>query len=90
MYSILVVDDFALDRREISDTLRTFADLPLVVVGECENGYAALETVSNLHPDLLICDVEMPGMSGIELAGLLRSRGEAVRILFCSLYDRVH
>lgn len=90
MYSILVVDDFALDRQEIVETIQSFDDLPLFICGECENGYEALEAIRNLQPDIIICDVEMAGMTGIELASYLRKLHSEIHIVFYSLYDKVH
>ena len=90
MYSILVVDDFDLDRQNIIEAVESMGDLPLCVCGECENGYEALEAVHNLRPDILLLDVEMPGMNGIELADTLRREGSDIRIVFCSLYDKSH
>ena len=90
MYSILVVDDFALDRKEIVETIQSFDDLPVFICGECENGYEALEAIRNLHPDILICDVEMAGMTGIEMASYLRKINSDIHIVFYSLYDKVH
>ena len=90
MYSVLVVDDFAYDRQNLVNMVASFDDLPLCVVGMCENGYEALEAVHNLQPDVLICDVEMPGMNGIELANALREENNRAHIVFCSLYDKVH
>ena len=90
MYSVLVVDDFAYDLQNLVNMVASFDDLPLCVVGMCENGYEALEAVHNLQPDVLICDVEMPGMNGIELANALREENNRAHIVFCSLYDKVH
>lgn len=90
MYSILVVDDFALDRREIVETIQSFDDLPVFVCSECENGYEALEAIRNFQPDILICDIEMAGMTGIELASYLRKTNSDIHIVFYSLYDKVH
>ena len=90
MYSVLVVDDFDLDRKQMVSLVEGFTHLPLCVCGECDNGYEALDLVHNLRPDILLLDVEMPGMNGIELAGQLRAENNAVRIVFCSLYDKAH
>ena len=90
MYSVLVVDDFALDRKNIISLVEGMSDLPLFIIGECENGYEALDAVSNLRPDILVLDVEMPGMNGIELANLIRRDNKDIRIVFCSVYDKVH
>lgn len=90
MYTVLVVDDFALDRQQMIEALRSFSDLPLELVGECENGVEALDMIRDLKPDILLCDVEMPHISGLELAEKLRQDQNNIRIIFCSLYDKLH
>jgi two-component system response regulator YesN len=90
MYTLLVVDDFALDRQQMAQTVATFTDLPLKLVGECEDGIEALEIIRDLKPDILLCDVEMPHINGLELADRLRRDKSDIRIIFCSLYDKLH
>lgn len=90
MYSILVVDDFAIDRQNLLDAIGSFNDLPVYVLDACENAYDALEQIRNVGVDILITDVEMPSMSGIELADTLRREHFKGRIIFCSLYDKLH
>lgn len=90
MYSVLIVDDFAIDRQNLADAVRSFNKLPLHIIGVCENAYDALEIIRNMETDILICDVEMPGMTGIELASTLRAESFRGRIIFCSLYDKLH
>ncbi len=90
MYSVLIVDDFAIDRQNIADAVRSFSKLPLHIIGTCENAYDALEIIRNMEVDILICDVEMSGMTGIELANTLRTESFRGRIIFCSLYDKLH
>ena len=90
MYSVLIVDDFPYDQKTITDMVNSFSDLPLCIIGMSDNGYEALEAVHNLQPDILICDVEMPNMNGIELANALRAEQNDAHIIFCSLYDKVH
>ena len=89
MYSVLIVDDFAIDRQNLADAVRSFNKLPLHIIGVCENAYDALEIIRNMETDILICDVEMPGMTGIELASTLRAESFHGRIIFCSLYDKL-
>jgi DNA-binding NarL/FixJ family response regulator len=59
----------------------------IVVVGEAENGPAALELVGSLKPDVLLLDVQMAGMDGVAVASALQSAGSTVRVLALSAYD---
>lgn len=90
MYSVLIVDNSQQDRREIVNLISSFDDLPLYVIANCENGFEAIEIVRNQKPDILICDMDMPGMNGIELAGSVRSENADIHIIFCSRNDRSH
>jgi len=53
----------------------------------CARGADALPFVARERPDVLLLDVEMPGMSGVEVASRLRASGSPVRILALSAYD---
>lgn len=68
----LIVDDEPLARLGIATRLQAYADL--LVVAECATGEEALPIISQTEPDLLFVDVEMPGMSGIDLLKALPSR----------------
>ena len=61
---ILVVDDSFVMRTLIKDILSV--DSELQVVGEAVNGIETLEKVRQLQPDVVLLDIEMPGMDGIE------------------------
>jgi DNA-binding NarL/FixJ family response regulator len=65
-YSILIVDDSAVIRKCVRRLLEQ--DPGLTVCGEAENGRIAVEKVSELTPDLVILDLQMPVMGGIEAA----------------------
>ncbi len=66
---ILVVDDEAPARRRLREILGDCAEsLPLTVVGEAENGRQAIELLGNTSADLVLADIHMPDMDGLELA----------------------
>ena len=82
---LVIVDDHSLVR----DGLRArLAVVPgLEVVGEAASGAEALELAQKVAPDLMLVDVGMRGMNGIELATALRQRHPAIRVLMLSMYD---
>jgi len=82
---LVIVDDHSLVR----DGLRArLAVVPgLEVIGEAASGDEALELAAKLAPDLMLVDVGMRGMNGIELATHLRTRHPAIRVLMLSMYD---
>jgi DNA-binding NarL/FixJ family response regulator len=67
---ILIVDDLAQIRKLIRDLLE--AETELRVCGEATDGYDAIDKAQNLNPDLIILDVSMPRMSGIDAAPKLK------------------
>jgi two-component system chemotaxis response regulator CheY len=74
---ILIVDDSMAMRRILQRTLRQAGHGHHEVV-EAENGKAALASVRSQAPDLILCDWNMPEMSGIELLQTLRAQGYAI------------
>jgi two-component system response regulator AlgR len=68
-HSILIVDDEPLARARLRELLGDAGDsVPHFVVGECGSATEALEAIHRLAPDIVLLDVQMPGMTGIELA----------------------
>ena len=85
---IIVADDHANVRRGL---LRMLNRSPQVeVIGEAGNGREALELAKSLNPDVLLLDVEMPGMKGQEVARRLRESETQVRVLALSGYNEMH
>ena len=76
---VLVVDDHALFRHGLLEVLRPAPDL--VVVGEARDGMEAIEQAAELQPDVVLMDVRMPSVNGIEAARRIRTAQPAVRIL---------
>jgi DNA-binding NarL/FixJ family response regulator len=82
---VLIVDDHAILREGVRALLGLHADME--VVGEASDGQLALEQVEKLDPDVVLMDIAMPGLGGIETALELRKRGKRVRILILSQYE---
>lgn len=82
---VALVDDHSLVRDGIKALLSVMA--PLEVVGEAENGADAIEMVGRCHPDLLLVDISLKDMNGLELTRLLRSQYPSLKVLVLSMYD---
>jgi two-component system LytT family response regulator len=79
---IVIVDDEPLARTVV----REFAErLGVQVVAECGNGFEAVKAVSELAPDLMFLDVQMPKLDGFEVLELL---GRSVPVVFTTAYDQ--
>lgn len=86
MYKVIVIDDETLVRRGI--VMETdWQALNCVVVAEAGNGVEGLEVVRKYHPDLLICDIRMPKMDGIEMLKELRAEDNDVSVIFLTAYS---
>lgn len=86
MYTIVVADDEEELRKAIIKKIQ-WEEIGFQVVGEAENGVEALELVEKMEPDLLLSDIRMPFISGIELARQVREIRPSTQIAFLSGYD---
>ena len=77
---LLIVDDEPAIRKSMSLVLQRFG----YVVRSAENGFSALEEMNKLIPDILLSDLNMPGMSGYELLRVVRRRFPATRVIAMS------
>lgn len=82
---IVIADDHAIMRVGIKNILSRSNQIS--VVGEASNGAEAIKLVKDLAPDVLVLDMEMPVMDGVEVARRLQSTNSPVRILVLSAYD---
>ena len=82
---VMIVDDHALVREGSVQLLEQQEDLR--VVGEAGTAEDALQLLEHLRPDVAIVDINLPGMSGLELARTVTARGLPVRVLIVSAYD---
>jgi DNA-binding NarL/FixJ family response regulator len=83
--SILIVDDHAFIRRGIRSILE---DSPgWSVSGEAENGREAVRLAEELRPDVILMDVSMPGMTGLEATRLIRQKDPKAKVVLLTLHD---
>lgn len=82
---ILIVDDNAGVRRGIVGLVAREPDWQ--VCGEAENGLEAIDKTRQLHPDVVLLDVSMPEMDGIETTQHIRREFPAIKIVILSLHD---
>jgi len=80
---ILLVDDFASWRSYVASVLQERECFE--VVGEAADGQEAIEKATELQPDLILMDIAMPKLNGIEAARRIRDRASNSKIVFISL-----
>lgn len=86
MLRVLVVEDEEMIRKGIVLAV-DWAALDCVVVGEASNGAQALEAVERYDPSLIITDLKMPVMDGLEMLRQLRERGNNAFVIILTAYD---
>jgi len=82
---IALVDDHALYRQLVREFLQR--DSELVVVPEAENGQDGVQAVEEHKPDVVLLDISMPVMNGIDASKLIMSRFPATKVIFLSMYS---
>lgn len=80
-----LVDDHALVRTGIRMILSGSVDID--VVGEAESGEAALPQIRSLRPDVVVCDLHLPGISGLEVTERLVKGGYGARVVIVSVLE---
>jgi len=83
--SILLIDDHPLLRRGITQLLEMEDDM--VLAGEASNSEEGIRLATELDPDLILLDLNMPGVNGLETLRLLREGGVASRIVIFTVSD---
>jgi two-component system response regulator NreC len=85
---ILIAEDHTIVRQGLARLLEDQPDLE--VVGEAPHGQAAVETALQLKPDIIIMDIAMPRMNGIEAAKRIRKHLPETKIIILSMYSHEH
>ena len=83
--NVLIVDDHPLLRQGLSRLLELEGGIN--VVGQASNGIEALRLMDQLEPDVLLLDINMPGMNGIEVAKTVREKHPHTEVLVLTIHD---
>jgi DNA-binding NarL/FixJ family response regulator len=86
MIRVLIVDDQALVRSGFAMILGTEDDI--AVVGEAADGREALDLVERARPDVVLMDIEMPRMNGLEATKAMATRESGARVVILTTFDR--
>ena len=89
MYKVLLADDEMLDLEGMKQFI-PWSELGMEVVGAVNNGFSACEVMEKQPIDILVTDINMPNMSGLELARRALGFKSDLRILFVSGYQDFH
>ena len=81
---ILIVDDHPIFRKGLRQVIET--DPQLKVVDEAENGLTALDLIESLKPSVVVADVNMPQMGGLELARRIRDKNLPIALVFLTMH----
>ncbi len=86
MIRVLIAEDQSMVLGALSALLELEPDLE--VVGRARDGREALDLAGKLRPDVIVTDIEMPRMTGLELAAALREQGSTVRVVIVTTFGR--
>ncbi len=83
---VIIVDDHALIREGLTKILSLEADIE--VVGEASSGSEAVEKVAYIDADIVLMDINMPGMSGVEACKIIKGEKPAIGIIALTIHDQ--
>lgn len=83
---VLIADDHGIVRAGIRSLLEDYADIE--VVGEAESGWKAVEQATRLQPDVVLMDIAMSDLSGLEATQEIKERAPHVNVLALTMHDR--
>lgn len=75
------------DQHEVLDAVSSVLEEQFDIVATARSGESAIEAATRLNPDLVVLDISMPGMSGLEAASRLRESGSKAKVIFLTVHD---
>lgn len=87
MIQVLLVDDHSMVREGIKQLLELDGDIK--IVGEAGNGEQCLELIDTLHPDVVLLDINMPQMNGLEVLEKLKENKNKQKVLILTIHNEV-
>jgi DNA-binding NarL/FixJ family response regulator len=88
MIKILLADDHSIVRNGIKNLLEK--ELDISIVGEATNGNDAMQLVNRVKPDIILADMNMPGLGGIELAEQILAVNSKIKVILLTMHDHQH
>lgn len=85
MIDILLADDHSIVRNGIKNLIEKETDIR--IVGEATNGNEALQLLKTVSPNIILADMNMPDVTGIELAEILRAEGSPIKVVLLTMHD---
>jgi len=82
---LLLADDHNILRQGLVNILEKYDDF--CIVAEAEDGYSMVNKYFSFHPDVVLCDIEMPGMNGLEAAQEILEKDKDAKIIFLSMHN---
>lgn len=82
---VLIIDDHPLFRQGVRWSLEDAPDME--VVGEAENGQEAIKFTERMMPDVVLVDINLPGLNGLEVARVIKRRDPRIGIIVLSVYE---
>lgn len=86
MYRAIIADDNILIRESLVKTI-PWSELKIKIVGVAQNGIEEKKLILNAHPDIIITDIKMPGLSGLEVIQIIRKLKSNAKVIVISGYN---
>jgi DNA-binding NarL/FixJ family response regulator len=77
------------DHKIVLEGLRGFLSLEFEIVGMVEDGRSLIDAAKRLHPDLVVLDISMPGLNGIDVARQIKKLDERIKVVFLTMHADV-